>query len=245
MPVQFDVDGEPYFLYMLGRYFGYSHYMNQLHPYSAAIYKNKSAGKAYGVFNEMFYGLYRAAIGAVKRNYRVDAVCSVPPRAGKEDRFKEITNQFAAEFGIINLSAEFRCIEDYPLQKSASVTEREENVKNVFSLGKHIDGVAVVIIDDIITTGATMRECIRELKAKGADVICIITLGINQLHGSYWSSNAAEVRCPVCSGRMRLWVNSSQRTFFYGCEDRDCQSTIDFSEGQNILKAVVNNEMKQ
>lgn len=45
MPIKFECDGHPIQLFSLGRYFGYSHYMNQLHPYSSAIYLNKQEKK--------------------------------------------------------------------------------------------------------------------------------------------------------------------------------------------------------
>ena len=65
IPLMFDVRGDEYPMYMLGRYFGYSHYMSQLHPYSSVLYLNKNeGGKAFGKFNDKLSSLY---ICAVKR----------------------------------------------------------------------------------------------------------------------------------------------------------------------------------
>ncbi len=41
IPLVFEAQDEEYPMYMLGRYFGYSHYMSQLHPYSSALFLNK------------------------------------------------------------------------------------------------------------------------------------------------------------------------------------------------------------
>ena len=54
IPVEFDVDGDPFLLIMIGRYFGSNHYMYRIHPYSRAILLNKKNGKAYGIFNDIF-----------------------------------------------------------------------------------------------------------------------------------------------------------------------------------------------
>jgi predicted amidophosphoribosyltransferase len=47
---------------------------------------------------------------------------------------------------------------------------KEERAKNVYGCfaAKNISGKAVIIIDDVYTTGATMREAARALKAAGA-----------------------------------------------------------------------------
>ena len=59
IPVELGVNNDSVPVYMLGRYFGYAHYMSQLHPYSSAIFLNKKEGKAYGKFNNIFYFTFR------------------------------------------------------------------------------------------------------------------------------------------------------------------------------------------
>jgi len=51
-----------------------------------------------------------------------------------------------------------------------SVAKREENVKGAFSLRKPVlvAGRSIILVDDVMTTGATMSECARILKAAGA-----------------------------------------------------------------------------
>lgn len=240
IPVEFDVDDESYLLCMIGRYFGYSHYMNQMHPYSRAIYLNKKEGKAYGVFNEDFFGLYKAALGTIKRNHTIDTICAVPSRPGKENRFAGVIETLANKFDLIDLTNDFICKFDYPVQKSVSQMEREENVKDIFEISIDLTGKHIVIIDDIITTGATMRECVRTLKKRGAEEIIIIVLGINQLRGNYWSSEVDEVKCPFCNTGMKLLVNSKNKMFFYSCGNKECNRTIGFEEGRTRLQELVN-----
>ena len=241
IPVEFEIDGEIIPLYMLGRYFGYSHYMSQLHPYSTAIYLNKRNGKAFGKFDPEFKRLYSLAVRRIQKNNHIDGICSVPPRPGRENRFKNILEEIAEENDIWNLSDDMICTEDYPTQKALSQPEREENVEGVFRFNGDLSGMNIIIIDDIVSTGSTMRECIRELKGSGAEQIFIVVLAVNQIQGSYWSSVDPQICCPRCDEKMHLLINSYNKNFFYSCYE--CRnSTLDFEQGWGNLCDQVNRE---
>ncbi|MBA2242324.1 MAG: ComF family protein [Chthoniobacterales bacterium] len=49
-------------------------------------------------------------------------------------------------------------------------TERMENLRDAFRLRKkaNVRGLRVLLIDDVLTTGSTLSECARVLKAAGA-----------------------------------------------------------------------------
>lgn len=242
IPVEFIIDEkQTTLLYMLGRYFGYSHYMNQLHPYSSGIYLNKKEGKKYyGILNQKFASLYAVTVEQIKRQHKIDGVCAVPVRPGKDERFKDILNTIAERCGIQNLGSHFECTNNYPSQKGLSQSEREENVAYVFKYNGSLKHMNVIILDDIVTTGATIRECIRELKRKGANQVFIVSLAVNQLGGAYWSSNVPAVSCPHCKYAMHLYINSKTNDFFYLCYN--CHSTLDFEYGQKMISDQVNSE---
>ena len=55
-------------------------------------------------------------------------------------------------------------------QTELAAGEREKNVANAFSVRNRgaIEGKTVVLVDDVITTGATLNACAKALKAAGA-----------------------------------------------------------------------------
>ena len=55
-------------------------------------------------------------------------------------------------------------------QHDLSGEERRRNLKEAYALreGAAVEGKAVLLIDDVITTGSTVRECAALLKSHGA-----------------------------------------------------------------------------
>ncbi len=64
-------------------------------------------------------------------------------------------------------------------QVELSGLERQRNVRNVFSLKNQaaVKGKRVLLIDDVLTTGATLRECAKALRQSGAKSIDTLTAG--------------------------------------------------------------------
>ncbi|MBI5199484.1 MAG: ComF family protein [Nitrospirae bacterium] len=56
--------------------------------------------------------------------------------------------------------------------------ERLKNVKGAFKVKdpKDIEGKSLLLIDDVYTTGATVRECSKVLKRAGAEKVYVLTL---------------------------------------------------------------------
>lgn len=55
-----------------------------------------------------------------------------------------------------------------PPQAGLSLKERAGNVRQAFSVNRRLDGLHVVVVDDVMTTGATLNELARVLKEAGA-----------------------------------------------------------------------------
>lgn len=67
-----------------------------------------------------------------------------------------------------------------PPQGGLSRRQRMENVKGIFSVNEKakekIVGKAVLLIDDVLTTGATANACARALHAAGSGAVRVLTL---------------------------------------------------------------------
>jgi ComF family protein len=67
-----------------------------------------------------------------------------------------------------------------PSQGRLSPTARRRNVRGAFALrlgyAEAIAGRRVLLIDDVLTTGATVRECARVLLRAGAGAVDVLTL---------------------------------------------------------------------
>lgn len=65
-----------------------------------------------------------------------------------------------------------------PPQIGLSRLDRRRNMRRAFIVNRpdRAEGRAVVLIDDVYTTGATVNECARTLKRAGAEVVSVLTV---------------------------------------------------------------------
>jgi predicted amidophosphoribosyltransferase len=64
------------------------------------------------------------------------------------------------------------------VQAGLTRRERRRNVSGAFEMSKsaEVRGRAVLVIDDVFTTGATLNECARILRESGAARIAVLTI---------------------------------------------------------------------
>lgn len=63
-------------------------------------------------------------------------------------------------------------------QYGLSIRERERNVRGAFRVSRPavVRDTSLLLIDDLITTGATVNECARVLKKAGSRRVCVLCL---------------------------------------------------------------------
>ncbi|AWV42249.1 phosphoribosyltransferase family protein [Bacillus sp. FSL W8-0445] len=218
----------------LGRYFKTTHEYFNCHQLSKRITRSKFDFK---IEEKLFFVLYNSVISMIKNQKPIDGVTRVPSRPSKEDRFRDLVQMISDSNNINNYSDILLCTTDYSPHKELASNQRFENVRGVFSVNQSIDGEHIVVIDDVIASGATLFEVAKTLYLRGAREVTAVVLGVNQFSNGFTSN---DIFCPQCRGKMKLKINSKENTAFYGCENYNefkCRYSEEFIEGwHNILE---------
>jgi ComF family protein len=103
----------------------------------------------------------------------VDAVVPMPLARGRlaERGFNqalEIARVVAARTGIDLLPHACRKVTDTPAQAALPWKERAKNVRRAFVCDADLEGRRIAVVDDVLTTGATLDELARVLRRAGA-----------------------------------------------------------------------------
>lgn len=64
-----------------------------------------------------------------------------------------------------------------PQQQGLSATERRSNLRNAFTLSSSFAARKILLVDDVMTTGETVRECCRTLLGGGVEEIQVAIVG--------------------------------------------------------------------
>jgi ComF family protein len=80
----------------------------------------------------------------------------------------EIARPLAAAAGLPMALAGLARVRNTPAQASLGRAERAANMRGAFNCTLQLEGMAVMVVDDVMTTGASLDEVARCLKARGA-----------------------------------------------------------------------------
>jgi predicted amidophosphoribosyltransferase len=72
-------------------------------------------------------------------------------------------------------------------QKSLTRVDRAANLAGVFAARRPVAGLRVLLLDDVVTTGATLDAAAAALRAGGADVVGAATLAVTPRYSANWS----------------------------------------------------------
>jgi competence protein ComFC len=119
-----------------------------------------------------------------------DMIVPVPlhPRRQKEREFNQAEVLGRALSKATDIALETRFLQrtiDTRTQTRLSRTQRSENVRRAFRFrGRkgELAGKRMIVVDDVLTTGATASACARLLRQNGAEEVCVWTLARGLLH---------------------------------------------------------------
>jgi len=126
--------------------------------------------------------LGRLMVSAIPRDEQFDVVQPMPMHWMKrwERGFNQaelLAKPIARRYGV-GLGHGLRRVKRGKSQAGLDYSERLANLKNAFRVArpKHITGKRVLLVDDVYTTGATLRAAAAALKEAGARRVCVLTL---------------------------------------------------------------------
>ncbi|MCC6476913.1 ComF family protein [bacterium] len=87
-----------------------------------------------------------------------------------------LARELASRLGHNPIKSLLKRIRHTPAQAGTGVRARAANVKNAFAINTHEEiPDRVLLIDDVVTTGATVSECARVLKLAGVQTIRVLS----------------------------------------------------------------------
>ena len=121
--------------------------------------------------------------GLKKLGIKADVVLSVPPDPGRAnkrsfDPTEQLGRTIASQLNLPYKSNWIKKIRSTPNQSKLTRAQRLKNLKGAFALTKkaNVKGLKILLVDDIITTGATVSEVTKVLKKNGAEYVFVATL---------------------------------------------------------------------
>jgi len=141
----------------------------------------------YGHYKVLGKDLARFAYSALEKEeglwWGVEAIVPIPlhPKREKKRGFNQariLARELASLKSIELLEGQLVKVKNVPPQTSLEREEREKNVRGAYEVAKRkrIKGKILLLIDDVYTTGSTLRECSAVLREAGAKEVRALTL---------------------------------------------------------------------
>ena len=146
----------------------------------------------------------------------IDLVASVPVGSlGGSDRFGPARSAVAEAVGAraADLVGMVRAVENYT---SLDRDQRRMANQGRFEVKAQLGGERVLLVDDILTSGAQSRACARELLGAGAGEVSVLVAAVSQ--------QPIQRECPRCHDGVMRRITGDYAVF-YGCTNFHCHHT--------------------
>ena len=116
--------------------------------------------------------------------WEADCIVPIPLHPAKKaergyNQADFIAKGIAKELSVAMLKNGIKRNINTPTQTKLNLEERRENMENAFEVNtKKVVGKKIILLDDVITTGSTMRSCAIELLNKGAQKVYGLSVAI-------------------------------------------------------------------
>ncbi len=128
-------------------------------------------------------GRLMAEVAATDPRLRADLVVPVPlhPRRLRERGFNQAELLAAEASRYLNVPLNpgaLRRVRPTDSQTALSRDDRRANVRTAFEVGEVLRGGRVLLVDDVVSTGATAAECARALRRGGVDEVVVVSAAL-------------------------------------------------------------------
>lgn len=122
-----------------------------------------------------------AADALAPRLAEIDALVAVPLHRSRlcergYNQALELARTVAGELGLTLLLRGIRRHRKTPPQAGLKADERAHNLAHAFSVTRAVAGLRIYVVDDVITTGATVNALAAALKAAGAASVGVLAV---------------------------------------------------------------------
>lgn len=227
------------YYYIGGRYFNREDKRHKYHQLSNRLLNFKKEPIKQEV---LFTAIYKKMVEFINNEIiNIDCITRIPPRPNaSDDRFKNIIVELCKDGHYLNCCDNLVCLKDFKKQKFLNSEDREKNIKDAFKvLNIDFKNKHVVILDDILTSGATSREAARVVYEKGAMRVSIVVIAINQYNNISLNQYLKPINCN-CGGEQILKINGKNNAGFFGCTNNSnydirCFKTMNYFDGINLF----------
>lgn len=155
--------------------------------------------------------------------WKPELIVPVPPKPDRASRFGPMLTSLAPMLttpcqpvvdGLVSHA-------EIPAYKELNHDARERAIRGTIRTNRDWSGRKVAVLDDVLTSGATARECARVLREAGAAEVRIVALGFAQ-------DVFFRKECPRCGRSMKRRVRGRDGVPFWGCSGykRFCTQTL-------------------
>lgn len=137
--------------------------------------------KGFRGYSDVFASCVAARVFEEYSGIKFDFICGAPPHNKRRNRFDQVEilcKRLVEQLDIPYEPNLFVQVHKTSKQSELGFFERLENMKGSLKVrcDAQVDGKAVLLIDDVCTTRATIIECARALKSAGARRVCAATI---------------------------------------------------------------------
>ena len=223
------------YIFVGGRYFSTKDTRYQRHALSLRIINSKDHMENQ---RPLFSSIMANMVLSIANHTKLtpDLITRVPAKPGQHDRLAEQLQAIPAvtngKISMDRIAPDIlTCTRTFPSQKGIGYTSRRDNVRGAFKAHPAVAGKIVYVMDDVLTSGSTLKEACNILYAAGAKFVIPLAMAF---HPRTLTSDMPNIKCKKCGVgtiKARCGRNGS---IFYGCSNYfpgKCKASSDFKSG--------------